>query len=129
MHTNLELESLSHMALLSTAFFKNCSKTYFYISGNPKTGGYCPIGFESGTYGLGKCYMVVRDKRPFGGAQFYCLDYGARLVSIESSKEQQFLTTLLARDKSKSLSTSIIYFYCNNYDSLLKDGITINVLF
>ena len=57
--------------------------------------GTCPDGFSAGWYGVGKCYLIIRDKMAAFSAQLRCRDYKAKLVSIGSKSENDYLATTI----------------------------------
>src|SRR6218665_1878816 len=59
--------------------------------------GSCPQGFSVGTYGVGKCYLVMRDSVPMAVAALRCqTDFNAILVQIRNILEDSYLRTLLS---------------------------------
>ena len=57
--------------------------------------GTCPDGFSAGWYGVGKCYLIIRDKMAAFTAQMRCRDYNAKLVTIGSKSENDYLATTI----------------------------------
>lgn len=68
--------------------------------------GICPQGFAAGTYGVGKCYLVLRDLVPMAVAALRCqTDFNAILVQIRNILEDSYLRTLLSSAASSGCVT------------------------
>jgi hypothetical protein len=67
-------------------------------SANVQTG-FCPHNFVPGVYGVGSCYIVIRDYVQLGEAALHCsTDYGANLLDIESDVEERFIYSLVTNN-------------------------------
>lgn len=59
--------------------------------------GLCPQGFTAGSYGVGKCFLLIRDATPMASAALRCqTEYSSLLLQIKSIVEEQFLRTFLS---------------------------------
>ena len=75
-----------------------------YVSSATKLTGICPSGFSAGWYGVGKCYLIIRDRLAAYTAQMRCRSYKAQLVAIESETENDYLASTIYNQGRKSIT-------------------------
>lgn len=72
--------------------------------------GLCPQGFLSGSYGVGSCYLMFTNPVPMAQAVLTCRSYGALLLTIETSIEQQFVKNFVQNNTVPG-DNSVIKFW------------------
>ena len=64
--------------------------------------GLCPTGFISGTYGVGSCYILYKEKLQMGNAVLRCRDdHAATLISIETDLEEEYIKSMVRNISSE----------------------------
>jgi len=97
--SNLQTQS-SYVQYLAEQINKMNNMLLSLTSSTVQTG-YCPSNMSPGTYGLGSCYVVVREAVELGMAAMMCeSNYNGNLVSIDSSMEENYMYTILTNSSS-----------------------------
>lgn len=72
--------------------------------------GICPQGFMAGTYGVGKCYLVIRNLASMAVAALRCqTEYNTQLVQIRNDVEEAYLRSILSSPGDTSFWTAGMY--------------------
>lgn len=111
---NTALSELKHRNVQMQQKVDEMTEILRGLSTSTKVTGICPSGFSAGWYGVGKCYLIIRDRMAAFSAHIHCRTFKAQLVAIETKSENDYLArTIYERGpkESETFWTSGMYRY------------------
>jgi len=91
-----------------------------HVSSATKVTGICPSGFSAGWYGVGKCYLIIRERMAAYIAQMQCRTYKAQLVAIETKSENDYLANTIYK-QGKSTTVIVLLDVSMMFNYILTD--------